>query len=573
MKFKEFFNRLFFYLKEHIGKLLVSSFLMILASAMESAVPEITGQIIDNLFSDNTSNETAFLFSMGLFLLMFLSSIFSLTSYAGSTWVSNKVIMDIRVDMFSNLTRLPKSYFDKRSTGEILSKITFDVEQIAATASSVWLDLLKSFVTVIILIGYLFYKNWQLSLFLIILFPMISFVVLKTSARMRNSSKEVQKTMGDITSHLSENISGNHIIKIFQAQEFEMNKFDALVKKLRHQRFKLDMTGAFNTDIVKILIGIVLSLVVYISSTQMTMSAGEFLAYFTALAMLVKPIKGLVGFNKPIQKAIIAGQSVFDLIDHKSETNNGKTVKDNIKGDIEFNNVSFAYERDKIVLKNFSLKINHGESIAIVGSTGSGKSTIVDLIARFYLPISGEIKIDNKNINEYELNNLRSFISYVDQSALLFNTSIRENISIGASNISDKELEDYANASCAYEFINKLDQKFDFEIGENGAKLSGGQKQRLALARAFAKNAPIFIFDEATSALDANTEKEVQRNISNLSDNRTSIIIAHRLSTIKNADRIVFLKEGLITEIGTHEELLSKKGDYFKLFNSQFDSK
>jgi subfamily B ATP-binding cassette protein MsbA len=284
----------------------------------------------------------------------------------------------------------------------------------------------------------------------------------------------------------------------------------------------------------------------------MTMSAGEFLAYFTALAMLVKPIKGLVGFNKPIQKAIIAGQSVFDLIDHKSETNNGKTVKDNIKGDIEFNNVSFAYEKDKTVLKNFSLKINHGESVAIVGSTGSGKSTIVDLIARFYLPISGEIKIDNKNINEYELNNLRSFISYVDQSALLFNTSIRENISIGASNISDKELKDYANASCAYEFINKLDQKFDFEIGENGAKLSGGQKQRLALARAFAKNAPIFIFDEATSALDANTEKEVQRNISNLSDNRTSIIIAHRLSTIKNADRIVFLKDGLITEIGTH---------------------
>jgi len=572
MKFKEFFNRLFFYLKEHIGKLLVSSFLMILASAMESAVPEITGQIIDNLFSDNTTNETAFIFSMGLFLLMFLSSIFSLTSYAGSTWVSNKVIMDIRVDMFSNLAQLPKSYFDKRSTGEILSKITFDVEQIAATASSVWLDLLKSFVTVVILVVYLFYKNWQLSLFLIILFPMISFVVLKTTARMRNSSQEVQKTMGGITSHLSENISGNHIIKIFQAQEFEMNKFVALVKKLRHQRFKLDMTGAFNTDIVKILIGIVLSLVVYISSTQMTMSAGDFLAYFTALAMLVKPIKGLVGFNKPIQKAIIAGQSVFDLIDHKSEANNGKTVKDNIKGDIEFNNVSFAYEKDKIVLKNFSLKINHGESIAIVGSTGSGKSTIVDLIARFYLPISGEIKIDSKNINEYELNNLRSFISYVDQSALLFNTSIRENISIGASNISDKELEDYANASCAYEFINKLDQKFDFEIGENGAKLSGGQKQRLALARAFAKNAPIFIFDEATSALDANTEKEVQRNIANLSDNRTSIIIAHRLSTIKNADRIVFLKEGLITEIGTHEELLRKKGDYFKLFNSQFDS-
>ena len=571
MKFKIFFNRLFFYLKEHIGKLLLSSFLMILASALESAVPEITGQIIDNLFSEESSDETAILFSLGLFGLMFLSSIFSLTSNAASNWVANMVIMNIRVDMFSKLMRLPKSYFDNRSSGEVLSKITFDVEQIAATASSVWLDLIKSFVTVVILTGYLFYKNWELSLFLIVLLPMISFVVLITAKRMKRASIEVQRTMGSITSNLSENISGNHIIKIFERQNVEERKFFNLIKKLRQQRFKFDMTGAYNTDIVKVLISVVLSLVVYISATKMKMSAGEFLSYFTALAMLVRPIKSLVGFNKPIQKALIAGESVFGLIDHQEETNTGNIKKDIVLGDIEFKDVSFSYDKDIKVLKNFSLSIKHGETIALVGSTGSGKSTIVDLITRFYLPDSGEIKIDNININDYELNNLRSLISYVDQSALLFNASIRENIHVGNTTISEDALKKVANSACALEFITKLEDKFDFEIGENGSKISGGQKQRLALARAFAKNAPIFIFDEATSALDATTEKEVQNNIAKLAKSKTSIVIAHRLSTIKQANRIVFLKEGNISEIGTHQQLMSKKGDYFKLFSSQFE--
>jgi len=573
MQFKEFLKRLFSYLKEHLGKLILSSFLMIVASAMESAVPELTGRIVDNLFTDNATRETAFIFSIGLFLIMFLGALFSIASFAGSTWVSNKVIMDIRVDMFSKLIQLPKTYFDNKASGDILSKLTYDVEQIAATASSVWLDLLKSFVTVLILLVYLFYKNWQLSLFLIVLFPLISLVVFITSSRMKKSSIEVQKTMGSINSSLTENINGGHIVKLYGAQDKERAKFFDLLKNLRQQKFKLEMTGAFNTDINKILISIVLSLVVYISSVHMNMTAGEFLAYFTALAMMVKPIKNLSGFNKPLQKALIAGESVFGLIDLPSENNNGIQEKSIIRGEIIFSKINFSYDKNKTVLTDFSLKIQPGETVAFVGMTGSGKSTVVDLLTRLYEPSSGQITIDGTDISDFDIFNLRSFIAYVDQSALLFNNSIKENIKLGQDKISDKQIVDAAKASLAYDFINNLDDKFDFEVGENGVRLSGGQRQRIALARAFAKNAPILILDEATSALDSKTEKDVQAFINKLSGNKTIILIAHRLSTVIFADKIVFINKGRITEVGKHFELLDKKGDYYNLFNSQFNSK
>jgi len=291
MQYKQFVSRLFTYLKPHIGKLIFTSVMMMLATALESSIPEITGRIVDDLFIDNRSEQTSLLYALVLIGIMVLSTIFAITSTAASNWVSNKVIMDLRISMFSKLLKLPQEYFDKNTTGKILSKLTFDVEQIASAASTIWLDFVKSFLTVFILVIYLFYKNWQLSISLIILLPLIYLMVKLSSVRMRSASTKVQNSMGKLTHLLDENISGSSLVKIYHAQDQESNKFTNLVKTIRQQRFKVAMTAAFNTGFVNILIGLCLGGVVYFSSVSLKMSAGEFLSFFTAMGMLVKPAK------------------------------------------------------------------------------------------------------------------------------------------------------------------------------------------------------------------------------------------------------------------------------------------
>jgi subfamily B ATP-binding cassette protein MsbA len=333
----------------------------------------------------------------------------------------------------------------------------------------------------------------------------------------------------------------------------------------------VDIASGLNTALVNILIGLSLACVVYVSSTYLTMTAGDFLAFFTAMGMLVKPAKNLVNINKPLQQAIVAGQSVFQLIDEKSEVNQGKREFENIKGEISFKNVSFSYDGERASLNNINLEIKQGETVALVGSTGSGKTTLVSLIARFYNPTSGSISIDKQDINDIELTALRSQISFVDQNVRLFNDTVKNNIALGQSDTMSIEfIEQAADISNSTEFVNKLDKRFETEIGEDGTTLSGGQRQRLSIARAIAKNSPILILDEATSALDSATEKLVQSAIDKMQEGRTTIIIAHRLSTIQNADRIVVLKEGEIIEQGSHHELLEKSGEYAKLNQQQF---
>jgi len=383
MQYKQFVSRLFIYLKPHVGKLVFTSVMMMLATALESSIPEITGRIVDDLFAANRQTDTAFIYALVLFGVIVLSSIFALTSTAASSWVSNKVIMDLRQDMFNKILKLPKSYFDQHPTGKTLSKLTFDVEQIAAAASTIWLDFIKSSLSVIILTSYLFYKNWQLSLTLLVLLPLVYFAVKLSSNRMRSASTKVQQSMGSMTHLLDENISGSSLIKIYHAQTQESTKFNDLIKNIRQQRFKVDMTGALNSGFVNILIGLSLGSVVYFSSTSLQMSAGEFLSFFTAMGMLVKPAKSLVNINKPLQIAIAAAESVFELLDEVEEKNQGNKSLKNTKGAIKFNNVSFGYSAESMVLNNINLDIKSGETIALVGSTGSGKTTIIQLIARF----------------------------------------------------------------------------------------------------------------------------------------------------------------------------------------------
>ena len=544
--------------------------MMVIATLLETAIPEITGQIVDTLFSTNRPNNAAFSYSVILFSVIALSSIFALISVSASSWISNKVIMDLRVNMFTKLLRLPKSYFDKNTTGETLSKLTFDVEQISAAASTIWLEFIKSSFTVIILTGYLFYKSFLLSLSLLVLLPLVYLAVRFSTSRIRKGSARVQESMGKMTHLLDENISGNDLIKIYQAQNSETNKFFSIINTIRQQRFKVDMAGGLNTSIVNALIGLSLACVVYFSSTYLAMSAGDFLAYFTAMGMLVKPAKTLININKPLQQAIVAGKSVFSLIDEDPESNPSNKSIDSISGDICFDNVSFSYDNEKSSLTNINLTIKKGETIALVGSTGSGKTTMVNLLTRFYNPSSGKILINGKDIISFELESYRSNFSYVDQNVRLFNDTVSGNIAFGQKETMSMDLIiDAAKVSNSIEFIEKLDKKFDSDIGEDGVTLSGGQRQRLSIARAIAKDSPILILDEATSALDSATEKLVQSAINKMQQDRTTIIIAHRLSTIQNADRIIVLKDGEIIEQGTHSELIKTSGEYSKLNQHQ----
>ena len=570
MGHRQFAKRLFPYLKKHLGKLVFTSIMMVFATLLETAIPEITGQIVDTLFSANRSSNKAFSYSVILFSVIALSSLFALISISASSWISNKVILDLRVKMFSKLIRLPKSYFDKNTSGETLSKLTFDVEQISAAASTIWLEFIKSSFTVIILTGYLFYKNFLLSLILLILLPLVYLAVKLSTSRIRKGSTKVQESMGKMTHLLDENISGNDLIKIYNAQKSEKNKFFKIINTIRQQRFKVDLAGGLNTSIVNVMIGLSLACVVYFSSTYLVMSAGDFLAYFTAMGMLVKPSKTLININKPLQQAIIAGRSVFGLIDEAHEDDSSIEHMSEVTGDIRFNKVSFSYNNEKPSLNQIDLTIKNGETIALVGSTGSGKTTLVNLLTRFYNPSSGMITINNEDISAFDLISYRSNFSYVDQNVRLFNDSISGNIAFGQKDkMSIETITNAAKISNSNEFIEKLDEKYDTEIGEDGVTLSGGQRQRLSIARAIAKDSPILILDEATSALDSATEKLVQSAINKMQKGRTTIIIAHRLSTVKNADRIVVLKDGEIIEQGTHEELIKTAGEYLKLTQQQ----
>mgnify|MGYP001601196570 FL=1 len=544
--------------------------MMVFATVLEASIPEITGQIVDTLFAVERSSDAAFTYSLALFVVIGLSSLFALTSTSTSSWVSNKVIMDLRVDMFSKLLKLPKSYFDNNTTGQTLSKLTFDVEQISAAASTIWLEFIKSSLTVVILTGYLFYKNYLLSLTLLVLLPLVYLAVKLSTSRIRRGSKKVQDSMGGMTHLLDENISGNDLIKVFNAQESEKNKFFNIINIIRQQRFKVDLAGGVNTSIVNILIGLCLAVVVFLSSTYLIMSAGDFLAFFTAMGMLVKPAKTLININKPLQQALVAAISVFSLIDEKSEENIGEQLMSNVEGDIIFQNVSFSYNDEKVSLNNINLTIKQGETIALVGSTGSGKTTLINLLIRFYNPTNGKILINNKDINSFDLESFRSNFSFVDQNVRLFNDTISGNIAFGQKDkMTMDSIVDAAKISNSIEFIEKLDDKFESEIGEDGVTLSGGQRQRLSIARAIAKDSPILILDEATSALDSATEKLVQSAINKIQQGRTTIIIAHRLSTIQNADRIIVLKDGEIIEQGSHNELLEISGEYSKLNQQQ----
>jgi len=499
--------------------------------------------------------------------LIILSLIRAFSGFASSyslKWISRKVVQDLRFDIFKNILSLPISFLESHPAGNIVSKLTYETEQLANVVIKVTLDSLRDFLTMLGVIGYMFYLDWVLTSMTILMIPVIAIYLSRISPKLREAGKEIQQTIGDMTQVSEEVISSQKIVRIFNAGLYELKRFSFFSERNRKMQTKLAKFSSGNSSFVEIISGLAFALIVFYAFRNFT--AGEFTAFIAALLMLIGPIKKLTNINEQLQVGLAAAVSVFKVIDEDKEKESGNLKVKKIKGNIEFKNLTFTYPgSNKKVLNNISFKIKAGQKIALVGKSGSGKSTLINLLPLFYQYEFGKILIDNKNISNYKLSSLREQIALVSQEIVLFNDSIKNNISYG-KNVDQRKIKNAAKAANALEFIESLEKKFDHIIGDKGVKLSGGQKQRIAIARAILKNAPILLLDEATSALDPESEKHVQKALDNLMKNRTSIIIAHRLSTVINADKIFVVHAGKIVEEGTHKDLIKFNGYYAKLY-------
>ncbi len=483
------------------------------------------------------------------------------------------IVHDLREELFEKLHELPKSYFDSNQSGQLINRITFTTTQVSGAASNAVKTLIREGFLLIGLFVYLLILNFKLTLLLIGTAPLIALIVYVAGKRLKKLAAKIQTAMGDVTHIASEAVDGHVEIKSFNAQAYENSRFLTANTSNKNQNLKLEATGNLATPIIQVLVSISLSIVAYFalgSQLGISLDAETFVAFFTAAGLMAKPIRQLSNINIIVQKGLAAANEIFDQLDQSIEKDNG-SISNQIEGNIEFKDVNFAYDTGNQILSNINFNINKNETVAIVGKSGSGKSTIANLIPRFYNHTSGDILIDNIKVSDFSLKHLRSSISIVNQSPSLFNDTISKNIAYGDSEIDVDKLKESARLSGCLEFIEKLPEGFESEIGDDGVLLSGGQRQRLAIARAFYKDSPIIILDEATSALDTESELIVQEALEKLITNRTTIVIAHRLSTIENASKIIVLDNGEIVETGNHEELIKNESIYHSLYKNKFE--
>ncbi len=490
-------------------------------------------------------------------------------------WIGRSVVKEIRTELFTRLLRLPVSFYDKTNSGQLVTRLIYHVEQVSAAATKGLTVLVQDSVIIIGSIGVMFYYSWELTLIVLLTGPVIAGLIAYISKRFRKLSKQIQEQVGEVTQISNEAIAATREIRIFDGIDYESKRFEAVNEKNHKSYMKRIVTERLSMPIVQFIMAIALAVVIY-SATRSDLLAqftpGRFMAFMTAMIALFDPLKRLTGVSAILQGGIAAGESIFSLLDESAEKDTGTQTLEKAHGDFEFKDVAFNYnEGSEAVLKGISFSVKSGEKIALVGQSGSGKTTLVNLLPRFYDDWSGEITLDGHPLESIKLTNLREQFAYVGQDVTLFNDTIRNNIAYGnMRNASDAEITEAAEAAYALEFIEKMPQGFDTQVGENGTLLSGGQKQRIAIARAILSNAPILILDEATSALDTKSERHIQNALERLLENRTTFMIAHRLSTIEKADKILMMDDGKIVESGTHKELLAKKGAYSKLYNLQF---
>ena len=574
MSSADLYLRLLQYVKPYWRVFALSLLGMVIVALTEPALPALLQPLLDGTFVHRDETLVRWMPFIILGLIVVRGSAEYMGAYSIS-WVGNRLVVDLRTAMFDKLLALSTPYYDDHASGNLMSKLTYDVTQVTAAATSVLTVIFRDTVSLIGLLAWMLWLNWKLTLFALVMAPLIVGVVRLISVRLRNSSRAVQQAMGDVTQVLQETIDGHKVVKLFGGQRYEATRFAEQANRVRHFMMKQVTAAAASVPVVQLLAGIALASIVYLATQQSgsgQVTVGEFVSFITAMLMLTAPLKRITGINEPLQRGLAAAESVFELIDQPSERDPGQITIARAHGEIRFDDVSFSYiDASRPALDSIALTVNPGETVALVGASGSGKSTLANLVPHFYRPSAGCILLDGNNLETLTLASLRANIALVSQDVVLFNDTVAANIAYGVMrDTQEADIVAAAEAAHAMEFIRHMPQGLQTLVGENGVKLSGGQRQRLAIARALLKNAPVLILDEATSALDSESERHVQAALEALMQGRTTIVIAHRLSTIEKASRIVVLDRGRIAEVGNHRELLEKNGIYAKLYNIQF---
>jgi subfamily B ATP-binding cassette protein MsbA len=548
---------------------------MVILAGTEPALPMLLKPTLDGSFMEKDLQSVGLM--AGLIIVLFVvrgAATFATTM--ALTWVGGKVVMDLRNRMFDKLVSLPSAYYDKHASGTLISKVTFDATQVTEAASNVLLVLVRDSLSIIGLLAWMFYLQWQLTLITFVTAPVIVLLVKYFSARLRLMSHRLQQSMGDVTHVLEEAIDGQHVVRSFGGEPYEKGRFANTVEQVRRFQMKFMAASTANSPVAQVVISIALAIILIFAahmSAAGEITIGGFVSFFAAMALLFSPIKRLTGVNGLLQRGIAAAASVFALVDEASEADRGTRTIGRARGRLALRDICFTYESgEDLALDHVSVTIEPGQTLALVGHSGSGKSTLAKLVPRFYVLDEGSILLDDIDIRELTLASLRANIALVSQEIVLFNDSVAANIAYGPlTGASRENIVSAAVAAHAMEFIEDLPRGLDTQVGQKGVRLSGGQRQRLAIARAFLKDAPILIMDEATSSVDNISEQYIQAGLEQLRKGRTTIIIAHRLSTIERADKIAVMDKGRIVDIGTHAQLLEHSSLYASLYRFQID--
>ncbi|CAM2969825.1 lipid A ABC transporter ATP-binding protein/permease MsbA [Vibrio neptunius] len=568
------FKRLWTYVRLYKAGLAVAVVALIINAVADTYMVSLLKPLLDEGFGDSESNFLRVLpfIVFGMMVVRGLSGFVS--SYCLS-WVSGNVVMLMRRRIFSQFMHMPVSYFDKESTGGLLSRITYDSEQVAGATSRALVSIVREGASIIGLLVLMFWHSWQLSLVLFIVAPLVAWAIGVVSKRFRKISKSMQDTMGHVTASAEQMLKGHKVVLSYGGQNVERQRFDHVSNQMRQQSMKLVAAQAIANPVIQIIASIALVVVLFLASVDSIkehLTPGTFTVVFSAMFGLLRPLKALTNVTSEFQRGMAASQTLFALMDLETEQDNGKYEAKAVRGDVVVKDVTFTYQdKESPALRNVSFDIPRGKTVALVGRSGSGKSTIANLFTRFYDVDSGSIELDGHDVRDYKLTNLRSHFALVSQNVHLFNDTIANNIAYAATDeYSREQIEEAARLAYAMDFIDNMDQGLDTVIGENGTSLSGGQRQRIAIARALLRDAPVLILDEATSALDTESEKAIQSALDELQKNKTVLVIAHRLSTIESADEILVVDEGEIVERGDHSTLIEKNGAYAQLHRIQF---